>query len=94
MLALTIGVVSMLRFYSKKQNAYLFVGIGFFGTAFLDGYHAVVTSSFFAQYLPSGLITLIPWSWNASRTFLAILMVLSLWAWRREQRLGAAGRIS
>ena len=94
MLATTIGVVAMIRFYSKKQNAYLFVGIGFFGTAFLDGYHAVVTSSFFSQYLPSGLAALIPWSWNASRTFLAVLMVLSVWAWRREQRMGVAGWIS
>ena len=94
MLALVVGVVALIRYYSKKQNTYLFIGIGFFGTAFLDGYHAVVTSSFFSQYLPSGLITLIPWSWNASRTFLAILMVLSFWAWRREQRLGAAGQIS
>ena len=94
MLALTIGAVAMIRFYSKKQNTYLFVGIGFFGTAFLDGYHAVVTSSFFAQYLPSGIAALIPWSWNASRTFLAVLMVLSLWAWRREQRLGTVGQIS
>ncbi len=94
MLALTIGVVALIRYYSKKQNAYLFVGIGFFGTTFLDGYHAVVTSTFFAAYLPSGLAALIPWSWNASRTFLAVLMVLSLWAWRREQRLGAVGQIS
>ena len=93
MLALTIGVVALIRFYSKKQNTYLFVGMGFFGTAFLDGYHAIVTSSFFSEYLPSGLAALIPWSWNASRTFLAILMVLSLWAWRREQRLGTVGQI-
>jgi len=94
LLALVIGVVALIRFYSKKQNTYLFVGIGFFGTAFLDGYHTVVTSSFFAEYLPSGLAALIPWSWNASRTFLAILMVLSWWAWKREQRLGTSGRIS
>ena len=93
LLATTIGVVAMIRYYSKKENAYLFIGIGFFGTALLDGYHAVVTSSFFSEYLPSGLDTLIPWSWNASRTFLALLMVLSVWAWRREQRLGAAGQI-
>lgn len=94
MLALVVGVVALIRFYSKKQNTYLFVGIGFFGTAFLDGYHTVVTSSFFAEHLPSGLAALIPWSWNASRTFLAILMVLSWWAWKREQQLGSVGRIS
>ncbi len=93
LLALIVGVKSIIRFYSKKQSTYLFVGIGFLGTAFLDGYHAIVTSSFFSQHLPSGLLTLIPWSWNASRTFLAILMVLSLWAWKREQRLGVVGRL-
>ena len=37
--------------------------------------------------------SLIPWSWNASRTFLALLILLSYWAWKREQRLKAAGRI-
>ena len=93
LLALIVGVVALIRFYAKKQNTYLFVGIGFFGTAFLDGYHAIVTSSFFSKYLPSGLVTLIPWSWNASRTFLAALMVVSCWAWRREQRLGTVGQI-
>ena len=34
MIALTVGVVALIRFYAKKKNTYLFVGIGFFGTAF------------------------------------------------------------
>lgn len=93
MLAMIVGVMALVRFYSKKNDTILFIGAGFLGTAFLDGYHSMVTSSFFAPYLPSDLPSLIPWSWVASRQFLSIMLLLSWLAWMREQRLGAAGRI-
>lgn len=92
-LALTVGVMALVRFYSKKDNTFLFVGTGFIGTAFLDGYHAIVTSSIFAQFLPSDLSSLIPWSWIASRLFLSISLYLSWLAWKREDRLGSVGKI-
>lgn len=92
-LALFVGILALARFYSKKNSIFLFVGAGFLGTAALDGYHALVTSSIFADLWPSAPSHLIPWSWIASRMFLAMLMFFSLWAWRREQRLGEAGRI-
>ena len=41
-LALIVGVMALVRFYSKKNSTILFVGAGFLGTAMLDGYHAVV----------------------------------------------------
>lgn len=94
LLALMIGALALVRFYSKRNNTYLFVGIGFIGTAMLDGYHAVVTSDLMDYIMPSPPESLIPWSWNASRTFLSLVMVLSWWAWRREEKLGMAGRIS
>lgn len=94
LLALMVGAMAVVRFYSKKNNTFLFIGTGFLGTAFLDGYHAVVTSKFFAPYLPSDLPALIPWSWVASRQFLSVLLCLSWLAWVREQRLGKPGRIS
>ncbi len=94
LLALIVGAMALMRFYSKKNNTFLFIGTGFLGTALLDGYHAVVTSVFFASYLPSELSSLIPWSWVASRLFLSVLLCLSWLAWTREQRLGVAGRIS
>lgn len=93
LLAMAVGALALVRFYSKKDNTYLFVGIGFVGTALLDGYHAVITSDLMDYIMPSPPESLIPWSWNASRTFLALVMALSWWAWRREQKLGAAGRI-
>lgn len=73
LLALLVGILALVRFYTKKSNTYLFIGAGFLGTSFLDGYHAIVTSSFFDQLFPSPPASLIPWSWNASRMFLTPL---------------------
>jgi len=87
-LALIVGVLALARFYTQKYNTFLFIGTGFIGTGLLDGYHAFVTSTFFYQSFPSSLHSLVPWSWSASRTFLAILMFLSYWAWRREEKDG------
>ena len=77
-LALTVGTLALVRFYSKKNNTFLFIGAGFLGTAFLDGYHAVVTSAFFKPFMPSDLPALIPWSWVASRQFLSIMLFIRM----------------
>ena len=93
LLALNAGVLALVRFYSQNDNTFLFIGSGFLGTGFLDGYHAVVTSSHFARRFPSVPPSLIPWSWLASRLFLAAALCLSWVFWKREQRLGERGRI-
>lgn len=93
-LALNVGILALVRFYSKKDNTFLFVGTGFLATGLLDGYHAIVTSSYFAESFPSSEPSLIPWSWLASRLFLSILLWLSWLFWKREERLGEAGRVS
>lgn len=93
-LALAVGVMALVRFHAKKNNTFLLIGAGFLGTAFLDGYHALVTSHFFTSVLASDLPSLISWSWIASRLFLSVLMALSWYAWTREQRLGEAGQVS
>ncbi len=85
-LALIVGTMALARFYSKKNNTFLFLGTGFLGTGMLDAYHAIVTSTFFEIYFPSPPSHLIPWSWVASRLFLSILLCLS--AWQREKKLG------
>jgi len=81
------------RFYSRKNNALLFVGAGFIGAGLLDAYHTLVTSSFMAGKLPSDLPSLIPWSWSASRLFLSVCLWLSWWGWKREASAGGRGRI-
>jgi signal transduction histidine kinase/DNA-binding response OmpR family regulator len=93
-LALILGVMGLVRYYSKKNNTFLFIGAAFIGTGLLDGYHGLVTSAYFAPMLPSDLASLIPWSWVASRLFLSVLLWLSWLAWTREDRLGESGRIS
>lgn len=40
-----------------------------------------------AAHLPSGLPSLVPWSWIASRVFLAIMMFLGWLAWRCGESL-------
>ena len=80
MLAFIVGMMALVRFYSKKSNTFLFIGTGFLATGLLDGYHAVVTSSVFASSFPSVPASLIPWSWVASRLFLSVLMFVSWWA--------------
>ena len=94
LLALFVGVIAVVRFYSKKGNTYLFVGTGFLGTALLDGYHAVATYAPFSSAFPSLPPSLVPWSWIASRMFLSILFFLGWWACRREKMKGEAGQIS
>ncbi|MBT5897877.1 MAG: PAS domain S-box protein [Rhodospirillaceae bacterium] len=91
-LALMVGAIALLRYYSRKEITLLFIGAGFLGTAFLDGYHMIVTSMYFLPLMPSDLPSLIPWSWVASRQFLAILLFLSLLASFWEHRLGEKGR--
>ncbi|MBV8187673.1 MAG: response regulator [Alphaproteobacteria bacterium] len=93
-LALVVGTLALVRFYAKKDDTFLFIGTGFVGAGFLDGYHAVVTSAAFASHFSSNLGSLIPWSWLASRAFLSSLLLLSWWVWKRENRLGESGRFS
>ncbi len=94
LLAFTVGIIALVRYHSKTSNTFLLIGTAFIGTALLDGYHAIVTSQFFAANFPSVPAHLIPWSWIASRLFLSVLLFVSWWAWRREEQLGERGRIS
>lgn len=93
-LALFIGILALVNYYSKKEGTILFIGTGFLGTAFLDGFHGIVTSNFFAPFMPSENTSLIPWSWLASRLFLSIYLFLSFLAWRRENNSVLAEPVS
>lgn len=85
-LALFLGVLALVRFYSRKNNVFLFLGTGFLTTAFLDAVHAAEAA---AAVSPRGA-----WSWLASRTILSLFFCLNWLGWRRERRLGEAGRVS
>ena len=93
MLAFVVGAMALVRYYNKKESIFLFLGAAFIGTGFLDGYHTLVTSTYFRAIMPSDLPSLIPWSWASSRQLLSVLIFLSWVAWAREQRLGSTGFI-
>lgn len=83
MLAGAIGSLALVRYYTRKDLYLLYIGTGFIGTALLDGYHCLVTSSYFLSQFSS---TVIPWSGTASRTFLSVLIFLSWRACRNQYR--------
>ena len=77
LLALMVGLVALIRYLSRPTNTDLFLAASFLGTAMLDCYHAVVTAPWLAADFASASTTLIPWSWMASRTFLAVMLALT-----------------
>jgi len=88
LLALFVGAVAFAHYRAESNNRFLFLAVGFLGVGLLDGYHATVTSRWFADAFPSPPESLIPWSWNASRTYLAVIMLVGWIAWRRQRRDG------
>jgi len=93
LLGFVTGAMALVRYYTKKSGMFLFLGTGFLGGALLDGYHAVITSSFLAGHIPSALSALTPWSGIMSRCFLSLLMCASLVAGKREMPGSAERRI-
>ena len=83
-LGLVTGAMALVRYYTKKSGMFLLLGSGFVGGAVLDGYHAVVTSSFFARHTPYALSTFVPWSGFMSTVFMSLLMCASVVAWKSE----------
>lgn len=94
LLALFCGALYLVRYYTKPNNTYLFLGTGFAGTALLEGFHTLITSSFLDQFLPSPPPSLIPWSWTAGRVFLSVFLFLSWFAWKREEKFREKGKIT
>jgi signal transduction histidine kinase len=68
------SVLALFMFKARRSLFLLFLGYGFAGTAALDGYHALVTSQWMGGIWESPTKSLAPWSWNASRFFLAAFL--------------------
>jgi len=78
LLALLVGIKALIRYYAMQDKKFLFIGAGFLGTAFLDAFHTLVTSSWIIEIFPSLPGSLQAWTWQSSRIFLALLM-LATW---------------
>ena len=78
--AFFVGIMAWSMYRADtRQTSLLVLSLGFFGTAVLDGYHCVATTTAFADLFPSSIESLVPWSWHASRTYLSIYVCLALW---------------
>ncbi len=83
LLAFIVGTIALIRYYSRKNPTFLFIGAGFLGTGFLDGYHAIVTSGLFDEVITAyAHDALVPWSGLASRLCLSVCLWLSWLAWK------------
>ncbi len=89
LLAVFVGIVALLSYYTSRSIIFLLLGVGFLGTGFLDGYHAIVTSRWFGYFFPSPPDSLIPWSWIASRLFLSVSMFFSWFFWYKRKEWNA-----
>ncbi len=86
-LALFVGALALVRFYTRQNSVYFFIGTGFIGAGLLDAYHAMTTATTF-DLLATDIFTLDFWQWNPSPTFLSLLMAGSWFIWQRKKRLG------
>jgi len=87
-LALTTGVMALVRYYAKRSSMFLLIGSGFLGSSLLDAYHALVTSEYLARRMPSSLSAISHWSGTVSGIFLSLLLLASLWVWKRRPTAG------
>ena len=93
-LAFIVGALSLVRFYSRKQATFLFIGTGFLGAGLLDLNHALITSDYFLLKEGQAAEDLFAWSWTAERVFLSLFIFFSLVAWRQEMKEGEGEAIN
>jgi len=87
-MAAIVGALSLVRFYSRKQATFLFIGTGFLGAALLDLNHVLLTSEYFLVKEGLEAEDLFAWSWTAERVYLSLFLFVSLLAWRQELKEG------
>ena len=85
-LALVVGALALVRYYSWKRRTFLYIGMGFLGTAVLDAYHALVLTPALSPGPTAGPEDAAAWSWLASRLFLSLFLFASWLAWVLDRR--------
>ncbi len=73
-LELMAGAIALKGYYAARIPRKLLLGSGLVGAAFLDGCHALITSSFLAGRFPASLAALTGWSELAPQVFLALFL--------------------
>ncbi len=85
-LAFFVGVLAMVRYFTKKTNVnYLLLGLGFVTVSFLDAFHILHTLNVFSDLFSIGKLTMFPSSMVLSRVFLALIFFLA-WVLTKEEK--------
>ena len=85
--AVFIGVLALLRFYTRKTNSnFLFIGVGFLGVGILDIIQIMVTLGAFETLFSYVSGEGYPLTSVISRLFLAVLMFMSWFVGREKKR--------
>ena len=92
-LALVVGGLALIRFYSKKDKRFLLIGAGFIGAGMLDACHVVLSAPGFSDYSVSPPASLVPWSGIASRLCLSVLLWLRSVRWTRKLARDGLGHV-
>jgi PAS domain S-box-containing protein len=87
-LAFVVGALALVRYYSRRQSTFLFIGTGFLGTGILDAYHGIVSAGLLGLHTGADPVNVSAWSWTASRLYLSLFLLVSLLGWRTETRKG------
>lgn len=88
--AMFIGIVALLRYYTNKSSSnFLFIGIGFIGVGILDILQIVLDLGGFSNLFQTSSTVVYPITSVLSKTFLAILLFLSWFVKRGEEKLSS-----
>lgn len=88
--ALFIGVLALLRYYTNKSSVnYLFIGIGFLGVGILDILQIVLDLGGFSNLFTVATTTIYPLTSVVSKAFLALLLFLSWFVKRGEEKVSS-----
>jgi PAS domain S-box-containing protein len=91
LLAFIIGGLALVRYYSRKQITFLFIGCGFLGAGVLGLNHTLTTAEWYVQARMAIDPTLRAegldaWTWTAERVFLSLFLFVSHLAWWQQVR--------
>ena len=85
LLALIIGSIALIRFYTMQDPVFLILGAGFLGISFLDCFQGVTTSVWFKDYIQADLYSFDLLGSTVSRLFLSLVFFFSCYIGCRMQ---------
>jgi PAS domain S-box-containing protein len=81
LLAGIAAIMSLIKFYTRRDDKYLFIGIGFLGAALLKGLQSIPEPELVFGHSARLLVMASQEGWGFSRFFLAIMLSVSLLPW-------------